>query len=337
MEKRTFIAAAAVALLLVNWAGADVSMVLNGSFENDERSIDYITPEDAPRDWNDVELPETKFGGALWGDWSSHGDYYVTIYSYDYGVFSPNDTGTISQQVYLEDVNEIIFDVKLDTTFGAWDPQMRTAVLLIDGAVVWESNSVGPDVRGEYLDQIYTVEGQYKDPNLHDLSVGLRADSSAPPDTEYYAMWDFIKFDTYCGGLGSLPADLNHDCYVDMNDLQILAEQWLADWPDYLYDLHPDSGVTVNFYDFAVFTDYWGLTSHWSHRAEGNFLEPEFEYLTGDFNGDYIVEYDDLLILVADWLAAGQADLDDSGIIDFVDFAMFSEQWLHRNWLYGWN
>ncbi len=337
IKRTAFIAAVMVMLLLANGTQARVSMVVNGSFESDGRSIDYITPGDAPYRWCDVNLPANKFGASLWSDWSTHGSYYLTIYSTDWMSFDVNDMATVSQQVYFEDVNQIIFDLKLDTTWGyPWDPAIRSAVLLIDTDVVWESNSVGSDVRGEYLDQIYTVDANYKDANSHKLSLGIRANSGGFPDDEYHTQWDFVKFDTHCGGFGYLPADISRDCYVDMLDLEILAEQWLVENPNYEYDLVED-GI-VNFLDFAVFADSLGLNSNWENLGNDDFLEPELEFIDSDINDDGIVDYGDIFVLAENWLSQGnciRADLSNDGIVNFRDFAILTNEWLLKSWLYG--
>ncbi|MHC4457121.1 MAG: LamG domain-containing protein [Planctomycetota bacterium] len=320
-----------------------VSIVMNGSFEKDGHSIDFVTASDPPYRWCDVNLPAGKFSASLWSDWSTHGNYYLTIYSDDWADFDVNDMGTISQQVYLQDVNEIIFDLKLDTTWnGAWDPGKRSAVLLIDDEVVWESNSVGGDVRGEYLNQVYTIDEKYKDEDLHKLSLGIRVNVSGypDPDIEYHAQWDFVKFDAHCGGFGYLPKDLNFDCYVDVNDLKLLTEQWLANDPNWKYDMFEDDENIFNFRDVAAFADYWMTNTDWKNWQEANCFEVEL--LSADLNNDGIVNLRDFSILAGDWRLTGpciKGDIDRSGasegVIDNKDLSIMAEQWLQKSWIYG--
>jgi len=338
MKKTIFIAAIVSVLLWAHCAQAGVSLVKNGSFENDGVLFDFT--ETAPQYWCDVSLPTGKFWGYVSDDkdWATQGGYYLALCSYTWVTFYANDMATLSQQVYLTDVNEIIFDVKLDTTYGdPWDPSKRSAVLLIDEDVVWESNSVGSDVRGEYFDQIYTVDPKYKDTNLHKLSLGIRANvEEYLPYIDYRAKWDFVKFDTHCGGFGYLPQDLNHDCYVNMFDLAMLVEQWLAEEPDYKYDLFQDDGAIVNFRDYSILADRWPDYRDWK-----NFQDPSFlilELLASDLNDDGIVNLRDFAILARDWMAEGnciRGDINRSKVVDYDDLSKLVEQWLLRSWVYG--
>jgi len=323
----------------VAWGEAGVSLVMNGSFENDGPIEDIGT--NAPQYWCDVNLPENKFFGYVDTDWATHGyddeNYHsLTIFSYEYGIFDVNEVGTVSQQVYFEeDVNQIIFDVRLATGWDdPWDPAKRAAVILIDGDVVWESNSVGADVRGEYLNQTYTIAGKYKDANSHTLSLGIRANVSGTPYIEYYAQWDFVKFDTHCGGFGYLWEDLNQDCYVNMLDLEMLAGQWLAEDPNEEYDLFQD-GI-VNFRDFAFFAKYWMSNTYWENWQDDNCFE--MELLAGDLNNDGTVNLRDFAILARDWMKEGnciRGDIDRSEMVDCDDLSKLVDEWLQINWLYG--
>ena len=328
-------------LVLAHWAQGGVSLVRNGSFE-DDGGISPITTVDAPQYWCDVNIPSDKFNGWVDSDWWTHsyndGDgNSLTLSSEPFATFSVGDVATVSQQVYLTDVNEIIFDVKLDTISAAvpWDPNLRSAVLLIDGDVVWESNSIGSDVKGEYLNKIYTVEPNYKDANLHTLSLGIRANVDETSYIEYYAQWDFVKFDTHCGGFGYLPEDLNHDCYVDMKDLEMLVGQWLVEDPNYEYDLFED-GI-VNFYDFAFFAEYWTTNSDSNNWGDENCYEVELP--AGDIDDSGQVDLRDVSIFTSYWLAPvdcdTRADINGDGVVNFQDFAVLAEEWWQKSWLYG--
>ena len=187
--------------------------------------------------------------------------------------------------------------------------------MLIDDEVVWESNSIGSDVRGEYLRRTYTIDDKYKDANPHKLSLSLRSNVNESTIIKYSAKWDFVRFDTHCEGFGYLWADLNTDCVVDFNDLVLLAENWLDCDPGYKYDLFEDADNIVNASDFAVFADEW-LTDSYQYR-------PTDELLAYDLNND--------------------------GVVDFLDYAMLTEDrnlescdpvfelttdWLLKSWLY---
>ena len=337
MKKPSFIAAIPIMLLLLNSAQAGVSIIKNGSFEYDDRSIDYITEQDAPYRWCDVNLPEFKFVGALWsGGSATHGNYYLDIYTNDWASFKVNDVGTISQQVYLQDANEIIFDVTLYTwPYSPWAPSERSVVLLIDDEEVnvdWDPNMEGSDLRGSY-EGLYIVEEKYKDSSSHKLSLGLKVNTGGYPDAEYHSEWDFVKFDTYCGGFGYLPEDFDRDCYVDMSDLRLLAEAWLVEDPNQRCDLSED-GI-IDFKDFSLFAKFWKANSYWENWGDDNCYA--MELLISDIDDSGEVDYGDILAISSNWLDEGDcisADLNLDGVVDFKDFSVLAGDWRQKSWLY---
>lgn len=306
MKKTTFVAAIMVVLLFGGWVKGGVSVIVNGSFENDGLIADITVEE--PNNW-DVNLPTDQFGGWVYNDWVTDGNWNLTLYSNAYKAFEANDIATVSQKVCLSDVNEILFDLKLDTQSASkvWDPNKRTAVLMIDDEVVWESNSVGSDVRGEYRDRVANID--IDDSSLHKLSLGIRADvNEATTNIKYYTDWDFVRFNLHCGGFGFLPGDFNRDCYVDMNDLEMLAEVWLDEVdPHSKYNLsrNDDTGLygIINFLDFAVYADTWDgntvdlkmFTELWLDE-----VDPNNEYNL--FKSHGIVNFLDFAVLADNWL-----------------------------------
>jgi hypothetical protein len=310
MKRARFIFAIATVLMLCSRTEGFINVIKNGSFEKDG----YVYPPECPSDWNDVNLPTNKFNDWVSTEWKSDGYFSLTLLSLGGNkVFNVNEIGMISQHVPLtREVNEITFDIRLYTLSGGWDPNMRRAVVCIDGEVIWESNDVGPDVRGEYYDQNFVVPEKYKDGQPHRLSLGVRIDSNAPTNVEYKTDWDDVNSTTYCGGFGLLEADLNRDCYVDFFDLAMLADVWLAEVQPNdernLFggdDLGPDG--FINFYDFAVYAGTYtgnmnglaGLTDIWLEKVEP---DNEYNLYTGD-------------------------DLGPHGVINFFDFTVFAEEW----------
>lgn len=329
-----------IVLVFAGLAQGGVSLVVNSSFENDG-SISDVTQK-APYRWCDVSMSTSKFSGWVTNatDWVKHRNYYLVLESLPYATFAVNDMATVSQDVYLTDVNEIIFNVKLYTagTYNdPWDPAQRSAVLLIDGDVVWESNSTGSDVRGEYYDQIYTVDAQqYKDSNSHTLSVGIRANAAGDAYIDYWAEWDLVRFDTHCGGFGYLPGDFDRNCYVDAFDLEALTEQWLDGDPNYRYDVCQDGWYIVDFFDYAVFADDWMLNSDSNNWWTAGCRQAEL--LSSDLNDDGIVNMLDYAILIGNWQQEGdciRGDIDRSEVVDSVDLDIFIDEWLSRSWIYG--
>jgi len=338
MKKAVFIAAVMVMMLLSNKTKGGVSLVMNGSFENDG-GIDPVTTENAPQYWCDVDIPTDKFLCWVNTDWSTHGygdGNSLTFYSNIFVDFVAGDMAMVSQQVYLEeDVNQIIFDLKLGTVGGdPWDPSKRSALVLIDRDIIWNSSDWPPDANGEYRNQIVDIDEVYKDANWHTLSLAMRSNVSQTEwFYEYTARWDFVKFDAHCGGFGYLWEDLNLDCYVNMLDLEMLAGQWLNEDPNEEYDLYQD-GI-VDFRDFAFFAGYWMCNTYWENRQNDNCFE--MELLAGDIDDTGEVNYGDIATFADNWLVEGncnRADLNEDGFVNFQDFAILADQWLQISWLY---
>jgi len=294
--------------------GGSASVIMNDSFENDGE-IDNITTSDYPQRWDDVNIPSGLFGGAVWSGWPSVDENSLTLYSYSWVTFDSCDMATISQQVYLDDVNHIYFSLKLDTDYGPdyWDESKRTAVLLIDDTEVWGSDELTPDVSGEYLVDVNEAAiAAFKDPNRHKLSLGLRVEEDGMPYFSYYAQWDYIRFDAHCGGIGYLPADFDQNCYVNMTDFVLLAAHWLEEggWPK--YDLTHD--YYVDFLDLELFILDW-LSNSFEYEQEDLLLE-------GDLNADGIINFIEYAETVKNWDG-------DYGLV-----RQLCQEWLKVDWLY---
>jgi len=312
MKKVAVIGVTMVVLLAGNLVQAGVCEIVNGSFEDDD-SINDITVQE-PNGW-DVSVPANKFQGYVsYKHWQTDGNYSLTLHSEWFNTFDVNDMAMVSQDVYLADVNQITFDVKLETySHIEWDPSKCTAVLLIDDDVVWESSSEGADVRGEYVGQTYTVEDKYKDEGPHKLSLGLRVNVAEMLWERYVTHWDLVECTLYCEGGGFLAGDFNHDCYVDMSDLKLVADVWLNEIePDGIYNLFRGDDLTgygtINFSDFAIYAEDW----------DGNMAD------VGTFAENWLdeVEPDDQHNLFKD------DDVVPSGIVNFFDFVVFAGNWL---------
>ena len=303
---------------------AAVSVIVKGSFEDDGYIPDILAQE--LNGWSDVNVPASQFGGWVYNNWVTDGSYNLTLFSYWKAGFEANDIAMVSQEVYLADVNEIIFDLKLQTyPFNQWDPNKRTAVVLIDNVEVWNSDDYQPNANGEYWGQVVSVD--VADRKLHSLSLGIKADVNEAlldVDTMYYTHWDSIRFNYHCRGFGFLLEDFSRDCYVDMSDLEMLASVWLDDIvpendPNGRYNLYRNDEIEphgfINFFDFAVFADVWDgnmpdlkmLVEQWLDR-----VDPDNEYNL--YHGD---------------------DVHPRGIINFYDFAFFADSWLHSSYDQG--
>lgn len=331
MKRETIFAAIMVMFVLGGGVQAGISVLMNGSFEDNGYIADIAVEH--PKHWCDVNIPTDKFAGWIGLNWKTRGNYSLTLYS-GFATFTAGDMATVSQQVYLTDVNQIVFDLRLEAMGGyPWDPKERSGLLLIDGSVVWDSNDWAPDANSEYRDQGVEVNEIYKDANLHRLSLAIRANKGKTElFYEYLARWDFVKFDTHCGGFGYLPEDLNLDCYVDMGDLEVLAGRWLEQNPDYKYDLFQDEDDIVNLRDFAVLTDAWQDCTNWQDADC-----VEVKLLDTDLNDDGIVDCGDISVLAENWLAEGdciRADLNEDATVNFQDYAIVTGDWSRKSWIY---
>lgn len=235
---------------------------VNGSFE-DDGYIANITVQE-PNGW-DVNLPASAFKGRVYNEWVTDANWNLTIYTDYFHSFEVNEMAMVSQELYLTDTNEVIFDVNLATDVLDWDPNKARAVVLVDGEAAWDSNDLSS---GEYYDEVYTVEDKYRDGAPHTVSFGMRVKVAERLWQTYYTHWDYIECTEFCGGGGLLAGDFNHDCYVDYKDLKLFAESWLSEVEKYdRYNLFKgddgaEDGGTVTFRDFAVLGLNWQQNSY---------------------------------------------------------------------------
>ena len=319
MKRAIAIGVAMVMLSAGNQARSEDCGIVNPSFE-DDGAINDIAIQ-APTGWA-VDLLDGKFYGFIYTNWSTDGFYNLGLYLNKRVQYYASDTARVSlaEPIVLSGVDQIMFDVELDTASGAWDPNVCTAVVLIDDDVVWESNSVGSDARGEYRDQVYIVEDKYKNQELHTISLGMRMneDKFYYIDSLYQTHWDMVDCNLYCGGAEPVEGDINDDCCVDANDLKLLAELWLSDGvdpndPANLSDIGDDlsSYAIIDFRDFAVYADDWdgsmmvleALAAYWL-----DVVDPDYEYnLYGedDIRPRGEINFFDLAVLAGNWMNCG--------------------------------
>ena len=314
MNRLVVIVVAAFLVTAGGFAQAVECPIVNGSFE-DDGAIDDIANQD-PNGWT-VGPFAGKFVGYVYLDWVTNGTYNLTLNSKWVQTFAAGETATVSQQIELTDVNEITFDLLLDTYVGnAWDPNVCEPVLLIDNEVVWNPDVSSADIRGEYLAQKYVVEDKYRDSELHELSLGLMVKVDEKLYEQYLTNWDNIACNVFCNGGGLLSGDLNRDCNVDALDLQLLADAWLTpvDPQDKRNVSHVDDQqgyATIDFLDFAVYGDQW------------------------------VTDYLDLKQFVEQWLEQielgdpynffTEEDVPPVGVVNFFDFSAMAKNWMQSS------
>lgn len=262
MKKAKIIGMMMFLLLVENSVQAQSCQIVNGSFE-DDGWIKNISLQE-PNGW-DVNIPAGKFIGYVYRDWPTdvNSQYNLTLYADWFYTFTAEDIATVSQNLNLTDVNEIIFDLKLETFgFTEWNPNVCNAVLLVDDIVVWQLNNERSDIRGEYFNQSYLVEDKFRDGNQHTLSLGLKVNVNEMFFERYITHWDSIECTLFCDGQGLLAADFNQDCFVDIYDLELFADVWLTDIEPYSrYNLFKgddiEQNAIANLYDLTIFAGNW--------------------------------------------------------------------------------
>ena len=114
--------------------------------------------------------------------------------------------------------------------------------------------------------------------------------------------------------------DFNRDCFVDINDLELMAEVWLAGdvEPDDKRNLFDDDDIVggfINLFDFSILADKWdGDISRMETFAE--------KWLQTVANND------------PDNLFKGD-DKEPKALINFFDFAIFANTWLESSFIEG--
>jgi len=320
MRKATIVAAAVIVTLLVaDFVRAEASRIVNGSFEDDGWIKDVMVKD--PNGWQ-VNTTGDRFRGYVDSDWPTDGSYNLTLYADFWKLFDAGDTATVSQELNLTDVNEIIFDLKLDTSaFTPWDPGTCSAVVLIDDDVVWDSNDLGADVRGEYPGQMYPVSNKYRDGQPHTLSLGIRVNVSEQLWDRYITHWDFVEYTLYCGGGGLLQGDFNRDCYVDMTDLIEVADSWLGQvQPHDRFNLSRTDDTegygSINFLDFAVYANQWmNGAAELALLADKWLTDVDLQDSSNLFHEDDvqprgIVNFPDVAILANNWLGSSYVEIE---------------------------
>lgn len=233
---------------------------VNGSFEANGYLGDLRVK--APEGW-DANVPSFQFSGRVLTNWPTDGDYSLSLAANWFVTFSGGEMARVSQMAVLDDVERIEFDLMLRTlNRTAWDPNICSAVVLIDDDVAWESRFAPGDIRGEYRDQACPIDDKFRDGQPHRVSLALKVHVSGMQFETYESFWDSVDAVPFCNGGGLLPGDFNQDCFVNRDDLMLMASMWLAEVPSYSrYNLSriddEESAGLVNFFDLAAFGGNW--------------------------------------------------------------------------------
>jgi len=343
--KKRFYAALLIVVLGVNLSEGSVSIVMNGSFEDNNWSERQDITVQCPKGWPEVYVPQnasgnyTKFGAYVGRAWKEHGEYSLTLYSKSTGTFVEGDNACICQDVYLDDVSSIDFTVNLTTDYPAdcnWSNHEFSVFVGLDGVVVWDSLQELPTGgNGEYSGRIDNIE--INDGQPHTLAIGMisNKNKSYPYYISYVASVDLMRFDTHCGGFGYLEGDLDHDCRVGFADYAMLADKWLADASELDGYGMPDEGI-VDEYSLAIIAEEW-LES--TNSADPNSDPIYVPVCYEDVTRDGIVDGLDVAMFCGEWLLEEpnelSCDLNYDGFVDAVDYAAVANKWCEKNWMYG--
>jgi hypothetical protein len=158
-------------------------------------------------------------------------------------------------------------------------------------------------------------------------------------------MSDFATFASYWEKEGkSIPADLDNSGMVDLNDLNLLLDNYLV---SYLADNWLSDDVTSPCIDAG--DTYFDWTAElWPHGRRINMGAfggtPQASMSTSsigsiaNFDMGGFVNYIDMIELTDKWLDQASLlseDLDRNGVVNFSDFAIFSNQWRWED--FGWH
>ncbi len=331
-----------VVLLGVNLSEGGVSIVMNGSFESDGLTSSQDITVLPPKGWTDVDIPQdgfgnyTQFGGFVGKPWSQEGDYSLTFFSKSNGKYQAGDYAALSQQVWLGDVSKLGFTVQLTTEYPDyvdWSNHEFCAFVALDDVMVWNSDNIEIAGTETYVVEVNDIGVQ--DGNKHKLTVAMVSNKTItlPYYISYIARFDFLHFDTHCGGFGYLPGDLDNDCYVDFADYALLADKWLGDANELGGYGMPDEGI-VDEYSLVVIAEDWLACTN-SNDANCVCVPLFFE----DVTGDGVVDGLDMAALCEQWLLEEpnelSCDFNYDGLVDAADYAAIANKWQQKNWIYG--
>ena len=341
MKKCVYLALLVV-LIGVDFSEGGVSIVMNGSFEDDR----WTGPQDitvlCPKGWPDVYVSPNQFGqytlgGYVGQAWHKHGDYSISFYSMSSGKFAENQYVEVCQEVYLNDVNSMDFVVHLTTDYAPdcnWSNHEFSVLVRIDESVVWDSLQNCPaGGNGEYAGRVDNIEISDSEP--HTLGIGMISNNTTSQSywITYIASVDFVRFDTHCGGFGYLAGDLNRDCYVGFADYAMLADKWLGDANELGGYGMPDEGI-VDEYSLAIIAEEWLACTN-SNDANCVCVRVGYE----DVTGDGVIDGADIAMLCGEWLLEEpnelSCDMNRDGFVDAVDYAAMANKWRQKNWTYG--
>jgi len=159
-----------------------------------------------------------------------------------------------------------------------------------------------------------------------------------PADDDFIDLTDFAAFASSWGQQGeSIPADLDNSGLVDLADLKLLFDNYLA---NYLGGNWVIDDVTSPCIDAGNTNSNW-TAELWPHDlcinigAFGGTKQASMSLSSAgniaDLNIDGFVNYEDMKLFSNKWLCQEvllSEDLNRNGFVNFTDFAVFASEWL---------
>ena len=197
------------------------------------------------------------------------------------------------------------------------------------GSATWALAETGP-LDGTVVDS----EGYWNSVTLADLpglvSSHQVPESNEPNDWSGSFYWNFVHVDANCGA--------TEDAIFSV--LALVAAQRTD--PDLNYDAEILAAKQALFNaiepDGSVYAHIWGDSPD-AHLYAGEILTALGDLvIDGDINLDDVIDEHDLARLADNWLSScsdsclcNVTDLDESGTVNFIDFAILAENWLRSD------
>ena len=137
----------------------------------------------------------------------------------------------------------------------------------------------------------------------------------ADPNETYGTLSIYIRVAPFAGWVHSIiyGADIEEDGWINVVDLEQFCDEWLSSDSTYFYRSDLDRDGRVDLADFTQLAAQWDTVT-----------------APADITGNGQVDVEDLMLLMQQWLHPSSdlaCDLDNSGIVDIVDFSLLAKYW----------
>lgn len=143
----------------------------------------------------------------------------------------------------------------------------------------------------------------------------------------------------YCNGFPR--GDLDHDSYVDTDDLRMLLAKFLTSKPSMDMSPYPSGDQIINLQDFATLAKNWegsplGDLNHDSRVDVSDLIILSTNFLANNTSidlypypsGDGIINLQDFVILTQNWNVNSQSDINKDSHVNLEDIVLLADKWL---------